>query len=115
MSAGNYSFTMEQGATFNQSLNWSVNGTGVNLTTYTAKMQVRKTAYHTTAVATFSTTDGSITLDFSGNITLVKTAIETAAIPAGVYVYDLELTAGGGGTVKRLIEGAFTVNPEVTR
>jgi hypothetical protein len=114
MSAGAYSFVLEQGATFNQSLNWSISGTPVNLNTYTAKMQVRKTAYHTTAVATFTTTDGSITLDASGNITLYKSPADASAIPAGVYVYDLELTSANG-TVKRLIEGAFTVNAEVTR
>lgn len=114
MSAGAYSFGLEQGATFNQTLNWSINGTGVNLTTFTAKMQVRKTAYHTTPVTTFTTTDGSITLNSSGNITLIKSAADASAIPAGVYVYDLELTSPNG-TVKRLVEGAFTVNAEVTR
>lgn len=114
MSAGSYDLILEQGATFSQSMNWSIDGVPVNLNTYTAKMQVRKTAYHTSAVATFTTDDASITLNSSGNITLSKSAADASSIPAGVYVYDLELTSSNG-TVKRLLEGAFTVNAEVTR
>lgn len=114
MSAGQFNLMLEQGVTYNQTLNWSISGTPVNLTSYTAKMQVRKTAYFTTAVATFTTDDGSITLDASGNITLHKSAADASAIPAGSYVYDLELTSSNG-TVKRLLEGSFIVDPEVTR
>ena len=38
---------------------------------------------------------------------------EQAAIDAGLYVYDLELSTGGVRT--RLIQGTVTVSGEVTR
>lgn len=112
--AGEYSFTMKQAETYSQSFVWSIDGTPVNVASYTAKMQLRKTAYHTTAAATFSTDDGSILMNSSGTITLKKTATESLAIPAGIYVYDLELTAPDG-TVKCLLEGEFEVIAAVTR
>ena len=42
------------------------------------------------------------------------TSTTTGGIEEGIYVYDLEMTSGGG-TVTRLMEGTVTVNPEVTR
>jgi hypothetical protein len=47
-------------------------------------------------------------------VTLSLTAAVTAAIVAGVYVYDLELVSSGG-IVTRLLQGTFTVSAEVTR
>jgi hypothetical protein len=35
-------------------------------------------------------------------------------IPAGTYIYDLEMVAGTG-TVTRLVQGELIVSPEVTR
>jgi hypothetical protein len=106
---GKLNITCYQGANFDKKLVWSIDGTPVDLTSYTAAMQVRKT--HPTEEYTFEF--GEITLNNEGEILIEATADETANIPAREYVYDLELT--NGETVTRLIEGVFLVTPEVTR
>jgi hypothetical protein len=76
-------------------------------------MQVR--ASYSSATAIISLTNGSgITLGgAAGTIQLSISAVTTAALTAGTYVYDLELTYAG--TVTRLLEGQFVVTPEVTQ
>jgi hypothetical protein len=37
-----------------------------------------------------------------------------AALPAGTWVYDIELISGGGITYA-VLEGKFIIKPEVTR
>jgi hypothetical protein len=56
----------------------------------------------------------TVTIDaLNGEVTLSLTATQTAALTAGRYVYDVELTIGS--TVSRVIEGIVTVTPEVTK
>jgi hypothetical protein len=102
-----------EGETFSRTVTWSVNGAPVDLTGYTAAMQVR--ASYSSATAIISLTNGSgITLGgAAGTIQLNISAVTTAALTAGTYVYDLELTYAG--TVTRLLEGQFVVTPEVTQ
>jgi len=115
MAAGNLDFTIEQGATFNLLLTWKINNVAVNLTNYTARLQARVDVEDTETVLTMTTANGGITLGGAlGTISLDQTATQTALLPAGTYVYDLELVAGTG-TVTRLVEGELTVSPEVTR
>jgi hypothetical protein len=43
-------------------------------------------------------------------------ASASGAIEEGIYVYDVEITSsGGGGNVRRILQGTVTVTPEVTR
>ena len=102
-----------QGADFDYALTWSVNGSPVNLTAYTARMQVRKTPGAATPV--LSLTNGSgITLGGSaGTVLVAATAAQTDTIPAGGYKYDLELV--NGSSVTRLASGDFTVIAGVTK
>jgi len=102
----------KQGSTFTRTITWSQDGIPVNVTGYTAAMQVRSS--YTSATAVVSLTSGAgITLGgTAGTIQITISAAATAGIPAGNYVYDLELTSGG--TVTRLLEGQFIVTPEVT-
>jgi hypothetical protein len=102
-----------EGETFSRTVTWSVNGAPVDLTGYTDAMQVR--ASYSSATAIISLTNGSgITLGgAAGTIQLSISAVTTAALTAGTYVYDLELTYAG--TVTRLLEGQFVVTPEVTQ
>ena len=84
-----------------------------DLTTYTARMQVREKHSSTAVIAELTTENGGIVLGDSGEINLVLSATDTAAIIAKEYVYDLELV--NGEVVTRIVEGAFLVTPEVTR
>lgn len=116
MAAANYDFEIEQGATLLKPIVWKDSaGVAVNLTGYTAKMQVRKSASSPDVLLEMSTTNGKIQLTpATGTITLVFSATTTADISWTRGKYDLELTSADG-TVTRLIEGEISVSREITR
>lgn len=112
---GRYNMTCYQGATFSLAPVWKINGQVVNLTDYTAVMQVRTSPDDPTVLVELSTANGRITITgTSGLVSLSLNAATTAALDAGQYVYDLELTAPDS-TVTRLLQGGFVVIPQVTQ
>lgn len=116
MSAGRYNINAEQGATFQQQLVYRDSSNAlVNLTGFTARMQVRATIDDTAVTLSLTTENGRIALGGAlGTVTLTVSATDMAAVVAGQYVYDLELVSSGG-IVTRLMQGAFIVDAEVTR
>lgn len=107
--------TFPQGATWSFSLAWNDDdGDPINLTGYSAAMQVRQTYKSTTPVVSVSSGSGITLGGALGTVAVQVSATTTDDIKAGRYVYDLELTSAGG-EVTRLIEGTLTVTPEVTR
>jgi hypothetical protein len=116
MAAGALDITIEQGATWNLVLTWKINGSAVNLTSYTGRMQVRVDVDDTETILSLTTdAGGGIVLGGAlGTITLSRSATQTAALASGEFVYDLELQSAGG-EVTRLVQGSFTVTAEVTR
>ena len=104
---------IDQGSTYSKSITvYENDGTTIqNLTGYTASSQLRKnytsTAY-TTILATIQTPATN------GIIVISLTAVQTAALKSGRYVYDLQITAADD-TVTRVIEGVITIRPEVTK
>jgi hypothetical protein len=114
MAAGTLDFTIEQGATFNLLLTWKINGTLVNLTGYTARLQARVDVQDTTTVLSLTTGAGITLGGAAGTISIDQTATQTALLPMGEYVYDLELIASNA-TVTRLVQGELNISPEVTR
>jgi hypothetical protein len=115
MPAGIYNIVAEQGATLTRTITWNdSDGQPINLTNYTARMQVRRDYESTTIILDFTTQNGAITLGGSlGTINIVASAEAMSAVSSGSYVYDLELVVGS--VVTRLIQGTFAVNVEVTR
>lgn len=86
----------------------------VNLTGYTARMQIRDSANGATVLTELTTANGKITLGgVAGTITLALSATETAALTWTWGQYNLELATGSH--VDRLLEGRVTVRSEVTR
>lgn len=113
--AGKYSFVMDQGATWDTQLTWKIAGTPVDLGGYTARMQARSTVDATTTVFSWTSAGGQIVLGgAAGTITLNIADSVTSTYADGTYVYDLEVESSGGVTT-RLLEGTFTIVPEVTR
>jgi hypothetical protein len=115
MAAGIYNFICEQGATFTRVIN-ATDGAGdpIDLTGYTARMQVRRDMDATAALIELTTENGRISLGGeTGEITLTIDADDTSDIPRP-GVYDLELESDSG-TVIRLLKGAFYLDSEVTR
>ena len=91
------------------------NGTALNLTGYSARMQMRTSYNATVPSLSLSSTDGSITIDAAlGKLTLNATAATTASLAARRYVYDIEIVSPSG-FVTRIVQGNAVVSPEVTR
>ena len=106
---------IQQGATYTLAINITdSNGDTRDISSYTARMQGRKG--YNSATTDFSLTSGSgITLgSVSPNCVITIDAVTTAALSApSTGVYDLEIV--NGPVVERILEGKFTVTPEVTR
>jgi hypothetical protein len=86
----------------------------VDITGYTARMQLRSLPNDSYAVLTLTDTSG-ITIDGpTGTLAVHATATQTAAISAGPYYYDLEITSPTG-VKTRIVQGELNVNAEVTR
>ena len=114
MAAGTLDLNVEQGATYSQTLTWKINNALVNLTNYTARMQVREDVTSTSTIISLTQAAGLTLGGAAGTIVIALTATQTAALVSGNYVYDLEL-ASSGGVVTRLVQGDFNISPEVTR
>jgi hypothetical protein len=112
-----HNFFVYRGATFSEQIEWKdENGVAIDLTGFTARMHMRDTLEATTPFLTLTTENGGITLGgAAGTVDLLASAAATSAISATSGVYDLELVAGDGVTVTRLLEGLVTISPEVTR
>jgi len=103
---------IDQGADFNTTVTISdSNGDALDLTSYTALAQIRKTYDSTTATTFTSTFDADRT---TGLITISLSDTQTSALESGRYVYDL-LVTDVAGTKTRVVEGIATVNPSVSR
>lgn len=109
--SGKYNIVAKQGATYNLNFTVETDGTPWNLTGYTFAMQVRRSTSSNTTLLNIT----SATMNSSGEVSVTVSADTMNGVPAGRWVYDIELTAGSGGTVTRILEGRFIVSPQVTR
>jgi hypothetical protein len=111
---GRYNITVYKGTTFTLAPIWKIGGYAVNLTGYSAKMQVRA-ATDASVLVELSTDNGKIVITPAlGKLTLTLTAAQTTALTSGKYFYDLNLTASDA-TVTKILEGVFLVNESVTQ
>jgi hypothetical protein len=114
MTPGRYNMKVYQGSTFSLAPQWKIYGEYVDVTGYTAAMDVKNSPTSETTIVVLSTDNGRITVGTTnGKFTLSLSAATTTGLAAGQYVYDLEVTSPGG-VVTRLLEGGFTVYEGVT-
>lgn len=126
MSAGRYSFTIEQGATTSFEIQYK-NSSNVpfDLAGYSGRMQLRPSVDSSTVLLTlssslqpdgtglnFSGSNGSTT-QASGSIGIFVSAVTSSLLSFDSAVYDLELVSGS--VVTRLLEGTVKLSKEVTR
>ena len=111
---GVYSITVWQGADYDKTFTVTQNGTALNWTGYSARMQVRNSSDATATLLSLTSGSGIVLGGTAGTIAVTITSTQSAAIPAGSYAYDLELVSSGN-LVTRLLQGAFTVSGNVTR
>jgi len=103
---------INQGADFSTTVTISDNtGSALDLTSFTALAQMRKTYESTSATAFTATFDSDRT---TGKIELSLTGTQTSTLESGRYVYDLLIT-GASSDKSRVVEGIATVNPSVSR
>ena len=115
--AATYDFEIEQGANLVLSFVWKDStATPIDLTNYTARMQIRKSKSATATQLDISTSDYITLGDALGTISIDVPASVTAALDFTSGVYDLELVSGdGNATVYRFLQGCVELNKEVTR
>lgn len=117
MTAGIYNLTIEQGANFSRTITWlDADGIELDLSDYMARAQFRTSHTASTTVFELTTENSGIVLGgAAGTIALVSSAASTAVLTAPSYgVWDLELI-DASGNVTRLLEGRYSITPEVTR
>ena len=111
---GTYNITCYQGADWDRTFTITQSGTALNLSGYSAAMQVREAADSTAYLLSLTSGTGITLGGTAGTVAVTITSTQSSAISAGSYAYDLELIAGAG-SVTRLLQGAFTVVGNVTR
>lgn len=109
--SGKHNIVAEQGATFKLNFRIETDGTPWDLTDYTFAMQVRRSANDANTL--LDLTDATLTS--LGHVSVTVDAATMSDVPAGRWVYDIELTAGSGGEVTRILEGRFIVTAQVTQ
>jgi hypothetical protein len=88
----------------------STNGQPLNLSGYTVASQMRKSYSSSTVYAfTASVYDAS-----NGKVRLQLSASNSSAIPAGRWLYDVEITSTAGAKT-RVVEGIVTITPQITQ
>lgn len=103
-------FHVEAGATFQRELKYTnEDGTDFDLTGYEARLQLRETIESPPAL------DLALALDIENSLVVISmTAQQTSTLTAARYKYAIELDAPDG-TVIRMLQGSFKVDPEVVR
>lgn len=114
MATGTYDTTMNQGDTWRRNLKWNDSaGDPMDLTGYTARMQLRTSVDSVDVVIELTTGNGRITITLPNQIDVEISAEDTALIDPGSYKYDLEMIAGTD--VHKLLRGKIKVIAEVTK
>ncbi len=106
---------IHQGETAVMSMVYSKAGALVNLTPYTAAMDIRHLMEDTVAILELTNGSGITLGGVLGTIVVTLTATQTAALAMGTpaAVFDLDLTSAG--VVETILSGVIYVYPEVTR
>jgi hypothetical protein len=125
MAAGKYSFTLEQGSTFERQLTYQdSNGVPIDLTGYSARMQIRPSPGSPTLYLTLSSSlrpDGTglnmngltgVNPTTSGTIGIVISAATSSLLTFDEAAYDLEIYSASYAS--RIIEGRVKLSKEVT-
>lgn len=96
---------------------WDTQVTGYDLTGATVQCQLRRAVGSADVVLDWSTVTTPVAVNVADDPQTIEwrlTDDEAAGIPAGTYVYDVEIHRNGV-CEKRLQSGRWTVSAEVTR
>lgn len=114
MSAGKYNLRIEQGAKFGVQFIWKDGDKNpIDLTGYTAKLQMRESKEDTNVIYDSTTGDDISLGGVAGTIDWTLTTAITTAFDFDHAFYDLELTKDNETT--RFLEGRVYLSKEVTK
>lgn len=102
---------IDQGSTYSNIITVaSSTGSALDLTGYTVASQMRKSYSSSTSYAfTASVYDAA-----NGKVRLQLSAATSSSIPAGRWLYDVEITSTSGSKT-RVVEGIVTITPQITQ
>jgi hypothetical protein len=118
MSAVTYNSVIDQGADWFLNVTWeNVNNEPIDITGYTAALQLRTSPLSRTVALNLTTeNDGLVLNGVSGLINIHATNEQTALLAPQRYSYDLELySPDSPSIVTRLIQGIIDVSANTTR
>lgn len=116
MASSTFDIIATQGKTFVLTSTYeNDDGTPVNLTGFTGRMQIRQSTSNETVIAELTTANGRFLIPSptAGQVRFQITAADMATLPPGFYVYDSELV--NGALVEPHLSGSFQIKAEVTR
>ena len=127
MSAGKYNFTIEQGTTVIKQFTYKDSaGTVVDLSNYSASMQIRPD-YDSSAIlgltgsVSSSTSEQGLAIiapsgsSTKGQVQLTIKATTTEGFSFTSALYDLEIKNSTTGAVTRLLQGSIGLSQEITK
>ena len=106
--------TVKRGDTWNFSFVWKDNGTVIDLTNCTARMQIRKRKVGT-LLGEVNSDNGITIVGVDGQVNVSFPADVTALVEPGVHETDLQITFTQTGEVKSSDTLTITVLEDITR
>lgn len=111
---GRYNIKFYRGTTLDIVATYSIDNVPVNLSGYTAIMDVRPAPNSPELITQLTTENGGITLNQQvGQIQIFMSATDTGDLPLGQFQYDLNIESDSG-FVTKILMGAFVVLDPVT-
>lgn len=116
MSAGRYDIEIEQGSDYVLNILYQdTDNDPIDLSTYTARMQLRESSDSSSSLIELTNTNGRITLGQADpNIVLELTAGDTASLDFDYAFYDLEVVSSSA-TVSKVLRGSVKLIREFTK
>jgi hypothetical protein len=102
---------VDQGSTYSNIITVTAsNGQALDLSGYSVASQMRKSyqssTYHSFTASVYDAANGKIRLQLTDE--------QSGAIPAGRWLYDVEIESTAGART-RVVQGIVTVQPQITR
>ena len=102
---------VDQGSTYSNIITVTAsNGQALDLSGYSVASQMRKSyqssTYHSFTATVYDAANGKIRLQLTDE--------QSGAIPAGRWLYDVEIESAAGART-RVVQGIVTVQPQITR
>jgi hypothetical protein len=102
---------VDQGSTYSNIITVTAsNGQALDLSGYSVASQMRKSyqssTYHSFTATVYDAANGKIRLQLTDE--------QSGAIPAGRWLYDVEIESTSGART-RVVQGIVTVQPQITR